>query len=65
MVEIYANDGTLLYSTTVSSFPKDISINDIPVEAGNMKITWTYVNVEDSSDSFTEVEQKSVSFSKQ
>lgn len=65
LVEIYANDGTLLYSTTVSSFPKDISINDIPVEAGNMKITWTYVNVEDSSDSFTEVEQKSVSFSKQ
>ncbi|SFQ16847.1 serine/threonine protein kinase [Lachnospiraceae bacterium XBB1006] len=56
--------GATVYSTETASFPKQIAVDDLTVSSGTIKIVWTYVNEEDDSDTYTEVETSSVTFKK-
>ena len=42
-----------------------ISVKDLTVSSGKIKIVWTYENEEDSSDIYTEDETSSITFKKQ
>ena len=63
-IVITAN-GKTVYNTETSSFPKSISVKDLTVSSGKIKIVWTYENEEDSSDIYTEDETSSITFKKQ
>lgn len=62
-IEITAG-GKVVYNTQTTSFPKKISVDNLTASSGQMTITWVYVNVDDPSDTYTEVETSSVDFKK-
>ena len=49
----------------ISEFPTAIELSDLPEESGSIKIVWTYVNVNDANDTFTQEEHRSITFTKQ
>ena len=57
-------DGKTVYNTQTTSFPKKISVDNLTVSSGKLKIVWTYVSEEDPDDVYTEEETRSVSFKK-
>lgn len=56
--------GKTVYSAEIQSFPKKISVDDLTESSGTIKIVWTYVNEDDSSDSYTETETSNITFKK-
>lgn len=63
-VEIYSGE-ELVYAGDFVSFPSTFELSDLPEENGSFKIVWTYVNVNDANDIFTQEEHRSVTFTKQ
>ncbi len=61
---IITANGKTVYSTETSSFPKNISVNDLTVSTGTIKIVWTYENEDDPDDVYTENETSSITFKK-
>ncbi|MBQ9580333.1 MAG: Stk1 family PASTA domain-containing Ser/Thr kinase [Lachnospiraceae bacterium] len=63
-IEIYSGD-EFVYAGDLTTFPAEIDLSDLPSETGTIKIVWTYVNINDSSDTFTQEENRTITYTKQ
>ncbi len=63
-IEIYSGD-EFVYAGDITTFPAEIELSDLPSETGTIKIVWTYVNTADSSDTFTQEENRTITYTKQ
>lgn len=54
--------GTAVYDTQTRAFPKTITVDNLTVSSGKLQLTWIFVNVDDPSDTYEEVEKSNVSF---
>ncbi|MBO4213420.1 MAG: Stk1 family PASTA domain-containing Ser/Thr kinase [Lachnospiraceae bacterium] len=63
-IEIYSGDD-LVFAEEITSFPYEIDLSDLPEELGTVKIVWVYANESNSSDTFIQEEQRSITFSAQ
>ncbi|MBR4795812.1 MAG: hypothetical protein IK050_05170, partial [Lachnospiraceae bacterium] len=63
-IEIYSGDD-LVFAEEITSFPYEIDLSDLPEELGTVKIVWVYTNESNSSDTFIQEEQRSITFNAQ